>query len=389
MSATIAVVFGVPPGPGGLGVQVANALSALASGDAVVHAVGPAPSAQMAARLGPRIVWHTPPDWLRPGVLAGRWRTGALQYTRDMAIGAFAQATVAVLRPSLCYVFTQVGLETLAWARENGVPAVLESPNGHIANFRRVYEEEARRWCHGIYAGHPSRHMVSRVQEEYALADRIRVSSEWSRRSLVAGGVAGDRLTVLQQVVDTDRFQPGLKPGPAGPLRACFVGTLDLRKGFVYLLDALRMMPAGSMSLDIVGATGDWCCRRLFDRSVQQLDVRCAPGDPVPLLQRAELFVFPTLEDGSPFAVAEAMAAGLPIITTSDNGSAEWVRPETGWIVPARDREALKAAFEAALARRQRLGAMGLTARMDTIVRTAPGRLTEIFEWTMAPLAAA
>ncbi len=389
MNATIAVVFGVPPGVGGLGVQVANALGALASGDAVVHAVGPAPSASLRTQLGPRIVWHTPPESLRPFVLGGRWRTGTLQYTRDTAIGAFAQEAVAAVRPSLCYAFTQVALETLAWARATGVPAVLESPNGHIANFRRVYEEEARRWCHGIYAGHPSRRMVARVEEEYAVADRIRLSSEWSRRSFIAGGVDAGRLTVLPQAVDTGRFQPGPKPRPAGPLRACFVGSLDLRKGFVYLLEALRMLPPGSVSLDIVGATGDWCCRRLFARSAEDLDVRCAAGDPLPVLQRAELFVFPTLEDGSPFAVAEAMAAGLPVITTRDNGSAEWVRPETGWIVPARDSDALKAALEAALASRHRLAEMGLRARADTLARTAVNRHIEIFEWTMAPLAAA
>jgi glycosyltransferase involved in cell wall biosynthesis len=389
VSATIAVLFGVPPGRGGLGVQVANALAALASGDAVVHAIGPTPAAPIAAQLGPRVVWHAPPEWLRPAVLGGRWRTGALQYARDTAMGAFAQETVAALRPSLCYAFTQVALETLAWARANGVTTVLESPNGHIANFRRVYEEEARRWCHGIYPGHPTRLMVARVEEEYALAGRIRVSSDWSRQSFVAGGVAADRLTVLPQAVDTGRFQPGLKPGPAGPLRACFVGLLDLRKGFVYLLEALRMLPDRVVSLDIVGATGDWCCRRLFERSAEHLDVRCVPGDPVPVLQRAELFVFPTLEDGSPFAVAEAMASGLPVITTRDNGSAEWVRPETGWIVPPRDSEALKTALETAIARRHRLAEMGLTARADTLARTTANRQAAIFEWAMAPLAAA
>jgi glycosyltransferase involved in cell wall biosynthesis len=196
-------------------------------------------------------------------------------------------------------------------------------------------------------------------------------------------------VTVLPQVIDSTRFQPGLKPGPSGALRACFVGSLDLRKGFVYLLEALRMLPEGLVSLDIVGATGDWCCRRLFERSAQQLDVRCAPGNPVPLLQRAELFVFPTLEDGSPFAVAEAMASGLPVVTTSDNGSAEWLRAETGWVVPARDSHALKTAIENALARRHRLASMGLTARADTLVRTAPSRHAEIFGWAMAPLAVA
>ena len=90
-------------------------------------------------------------------------------------------------------MFTQVGLETLQWAQESAVPTVLESPNGHIRNFRCVYENKCKAGVPGL-RGHPSPEMVERVEQEYALADRVRVSSRWSKASLVECGVDAQKM---------------------------------------------------------------------------------------------------------------------------------------------------------------------------------------------------
>ena len=367
-----AFVYGVPVGVGGLGVQVGNALRSLALDGAEVHAIGPPPSPSWTAPS--HVVWHAAP---RSWASALHWtplrrRGGLVQHLSDLRIGRFAGQTIERLRPDLCDAFTQVGLESLEWAGRLGVPALLESPNGHIRSFRHVYLEEARRWCGGRYHGHPTGTMVRRVEREYELASRIRVSSEWARASLVAGGVAGTKVSVLQQPVDIRRYAPvAREPRDAGPLRVCFVGSLDLRKGFVYLLRAARMLGAG-VSLELVGGTGDRCCRTLLQHERAGLDVRVAPGDPRPALGRADLFVLPTLEDGSPFAVAEAMASGLPVVTTTATGAAEWVRPgHTGWLTPPASEDGLAAAIESARQRREALPAMGATARADTQRRIA------------------
>ena len=281
----------------------------------------------------------------------------------------------------LCYTFTQVGLETLRWAQANGVHTVVESPNGHIRPFRGVYTTECARWCDSRFLGHPTPAMVARVEKELALADRIRVSSSWSRASLVAGGVDPDRISTLQQPVDLQAFPSLPMPAPDGPLRVCFVGTLDFRKGFVYLLKAVRRC-APHVSLHMIGATGDRCCRRLLEREREGLDVQVAPGDPRPALARAEVFVLPTLEDGSPFAVAEAMASARPVITTTSTGAAEWVRPfETGWVVPPANDEALAGAFRQALDARALLGRMGAAARADTECRAGDRCADALAEW--------
>ena len=84
------------------------------------------------------------------------------------------------------------------------------------------------------------------------------------------------------------------------------------------------------------------------------------------------------------------MACGVPVVTTRDNGSAEWIREgQTGWIVPARDAAALAAALQAAIARRPRLADMGAAARADTVVRTDRRTLEDVFAWAMSGRAVA
>jgi glycosyltransferase involved in cell wall biosynthesis len=146
------------------------------------------------------------------------------------------------------------------------------------------------------------RPLLGPSEEEYRLAGRVRVSSTLAKSSMEAGGVPGTKISILPQPIDTARFSPPSMPrSTSGPIRLCFVGSLDLRKGFVYLLRAMRMLGREAASLEIVGATGNRTCRMLFAREREGLEVINAPGDPVPALRRAELFVFPTLEDGRPW----------------------------------------------------------------------------------------
>lgn len=376
-----AFVHGVPVGAGGLGVQAGNALRALALCSAEVHAIGPGFAAGWNAP--PNVVWHQAPrswtPWL--GRTPLRRQSGLVQHLSDLRIARFARSRLAKVGPDLCYAFTQVALEPLLWARANGVTSIVENPNGHIRAFRRVYVDQTRRWCGRGYPGHPTRAMVDRVEREYALATHIRVSSQWARRSLVEAGIAAERITVLQQSVDLDRFAPsGNTPARHHALRICFVGSLDLRKGFVYLLRAARA--AGSpVEVTFVGATGDRAARQLLERERHGVSLQVTPGDPRPALAGADLFVLPTLEDGSPFAVAEAMACGVPVVTTTCTGAAEWITPgHTGWVVEPASETALAAALDHASGVRGQLRAMGLAARAAT-ERRVEGADQAVADW--------
>jgi len=385
---TTAFVFGVAAGCGGLGLQAANVMSSL-SRNGELHAFGPGRADRWPLPLDvPHPLWHAPARsrYRLARLTPYRWAAGALRHRADRNMARVAARGLDAVRPDLVYAFSQVARESLAWARLRGVATVLESPNGHIRSFRETYAREQARWCSGRYRGHPSIRMVERVEAEYLLADRIRVSSEWARRSLMGGGVPEGKLHVLQQPVNLERFRPPAgREREFGPLRVCFVGSLDLRKGYVYLLRALRRAGAERFRLEIVGATGDRSNRRLFAAERVGLAVDAAPGDPLPAYHRADLFVLPTLEDGSPFAVAEAMACGLPVIVTESCGAAEWVQPgTTGWVVPPADSDALAAALEGALSRRSELADMGRAARADTEARAGLHCLDALARWVTA-----
>lgn len=379
-------MYGTPLGVGGLGTQAGNALRGLALTGATVHAIGPGPGADAVAQALPNVHWHISPSprlaWLRRTPL--RREAGLMQWWKDRHLGRFAKAVTTRVRPDLCYTFTQVGCETLAWAKSAGVASVVESPNGHIRGFRDVYVSETRALCNARYAGHPTEAMTARVERELELADRIRVSAEWSRRSMIAAGIAERRVCSLQQPVDLKRFQPRPWRTSAGPLAICMVGSLDLRKGFIYLLRAARALRDElPLTLQLVGATGDRCSRLLLDRERAGLEVTVAPGDPRDALEASELFVLPTLEDGSPFAVAEAMACGRPVITTHSTGAAEWVRPgESGWVVDARSVTQLADRIREAGRLRTDLPEMGRVARQDTEQRAGIDCDRALAEWT-------
>jgi glycosyltransferase involved in cell wall biosynthesis len=205
--------------------------------------------------------------------------------------------------------------------------------------------------------------MVRRVEDEYRLADWIRVSSTWAKRSLIEGGVAEHKIIVVPQGIDLRRFEPAQRAVRSGPLKLVFVGSVSLGKGFQYLLQAMTRIGARHVSLEIVGATGDPWSHRLLRRMSAGLNVALAPGDPIVAYQRGDLFVLPTLHDGFGLVVAEAMACGLPAIATDACGASEWIDDGSGWVIPRGDGDALVAALDRALTQRHALAEMGRAAR--------------------------
>ncbi|WPF88363.1 glycosyltransferase family 4 protein [Cyanobacterium aponinum AL20118] len=106
-------------------------------------------------------------------------------------------------------------------------------------------------------------------------------------------------------------------------LRILFVGSLDLRKGISYLLQALRKLNPHKFAARIVGSIG------INESKVKEYsDIATFMGklDKPELAKQyewADVFVFPSLSEGSAGVIYEAMAFGLPVITTKSSGS--WV----------------------------------------------------------------
>ncbi|HYN21250.1 MAG TPA: glycosyltransferase family 4 protein, partial [Thermoanaerobaculia bacterium] len=139
---------------------------------------------------------------------------------------------------------------------------------------------------------------------------------------------------------------------PAGYL--LFVGRLRIRKGLEILLEALRQVRERFPEVRLVIA-GDGEHRKVLEKlalgpSVRFLG-RCDAGQVRGLLQSAVALVVPSIYEGMPLVVLEAMESSVPVVASRVSGIPEVVADgETGWLVPPEDPGSLAAALSEVLA---------------------------------------
>jgi glycosyltransferase involved in cell wall biosynthesis len=170
------------------------------------------------------------------------------------------------------------------------------------------------------------------VEEDLSLADVVLVNSHFVQDTFLQCGIPRERIRVIywgpdQAFLDElDRFPfCRLRTRPAqGPLRLLTAGTIEERKGSHILAAALCNVSGAGLDAHVVG---NW--HRRLPEHRQRLEslrhVRLSPGlDRGQLAQamvNADVFLFPSLAEGSARVIFEAMAAGCYIITTPNAGS--------------------------------------------------------------------
>ena len=234
----------------------------------------------------------------------------------------------------------------------------------------------SRRSLNLYQRSHPMSTRLERWLHRYHAA--LVANSAAVAADLVSEGAARERVHIIRNGVDiaafeapVDRVAVRRELGIAdNAFMVIKVANLLRYKGHADLLDAL----AGASprlpypwTLVLVGADGD--CLRPLQRRAQRLGIQanvlwCGSRRDVPrLLAAADLACHVSHEEGSPNAVIEAMAAGLPLVLTDAGGSAEVIGDgEAGELVPVSDVNAIGNAIvtlAANPARRRALGARG------------------------------
>lgn len=231
-----------------------------------------------------------------------------------------------------------------------GGRAVLSYPIAHNRYQKQLYAEEAEH-APEFAAALPRMEWLpqdysDRLEQECETADRIIVGSSFVRQSFADVGYDASRIVVTPYGVDTERFTPRETPRRDGVFRALFVGQIGQRKGMSYLLRGYELFRRPDTDLHIVGSYSPG--HEVYARF--QGSYRHTPHVPqkdLPSLYReADVFVFPSLIEGMPLVVLEAMACGVPVITTT-HGPGDIVRDGVdGFFVPIRDSEAIAARLE-------------------------------------------
>ena len=202
--------------------------------------------------------------------------------------------------------------------------------------------------------------------------DRIVTTGEKLREQMLREtGVAADRVVSIPTGIELGRFHPGDRNAaraqtglPASAALVGIVATLRSWKGHRYLLQALASLGRGDVHLAIVG---DGPQREALEALAKDLGLSARvtfagnQADVAPWMQAFDLFCLPSYaNEGVPQALMQAMACGLPVVTTPVGSIEEIVADgDTGVLVPPQDTERLRDAIARLLgdeASRRKLG---------------------------------
>ena len=243
-----------------------------------------------------------------------------------------------------CDVFhclSSFGRRTHRVAREQlGAVTVCDRGSSHIAYQDEILAEEHRFW--GIPYRPIDRRIVDWELEEYEACDLITVPSTFAYRSFIEKGLPEAKLRKVPYGVDLCTFRP--TPKKDRIFRIIYVGALSLRKGVLYLLQAMQGLRLPQFEVWLIGAA-----LREVRPLLAKYDGLFRYFGPLPRTElyryysQASVFVLPSIEEGLALVQAQAMACGLPVIATTNTGVEDLFNDGVeGFIVPIRDPEAIR-----------------------------------------------
>jgi glycosyltransferase involved in cell wall biosynthesis len=289
-----------------------------------------------------------PSDLVRTLGLVDRGMRKLAAYDRTLRLALlhtllFDRWAARRLEPADCFlVWYKCGLRSMERAKAMGMLTVSQWGGIHP---RRQYEEladEFARW--GVRRRVPP-FVLARSLAEIEGADLLLCASEHARQTFAAEGVPEAKLLTVVNGADPHRFRPA-RADAARPFRALFIGQVGFRKGVPYLLEAWRKLGWHDAELWLAGNV-DREIRPLLARFSDLRGVRFLGyvPNPVATYQGADVFVLPSLQEGSAKVTFEAMACGLPLIATRESGTVARDGVE-GVIVPPRDAAAVAATLD-------------------------------------------
>jgi starch synthase len=276
----------------------------------------------------------------------------------------------AVEAPDALIAISGSSLRTGQELQARGSRLICDRGSSHQRYQERIVAEEYRRW--GVSRPVTDIRDIVREEKIYKVADAITVPSSFAARSFVEEGVPAEKIHVIPYGVRLEQFVRTGAP-PTDKFEVLFAGSVSLRKGVPYLLQAFaqlrhpakRLRVAGSLHPDMKSVLG-----RMPQEQVEFLGPVSQPTLAA-LMSTSHLMVLPSIEEGLALVQGQALACGCPVLASTNTGGEDLFTDSVeGFIVPVRNVESLRERMqqladdptlqvrmsEAALLRVQRIG---------------------------------
>jgi hypothetical protein len=307
-------------------------------------------------------------EFLRYGTLFGRRVTQHLEkQSLDPVVDAF-------------FGFNTGCLETLEMLRKRNILTIVDQIDPARVEEELVFQE-SEKWAGWQEApGRIPEVYFERLSAEWAAATYVVVNSEWSKQALIAQDVAAEKLLVVPVAYEAPRLAASerqVKVNNHTPLIVLWIGTVNLRKGIQYLIGAARRLSRTNIQF-IVGGPVEISEKALATapKNITFLG-RITRDQTAEYYRKAHVFVLPTISDGFAITQVEAMARGLPVITTPNCGQVV-THGIDGLIVAVGDEHSLAQAIAQLDSDRELLSAMSEQALFKSRTFLLPKQVNQI-----------
>jgi glycosyltransferase involved in cell wall biosynthesis len=192
---------------------------------------------------------------------------------------------------------------------------------------------------------------VQREEAEYRAADRIFVASRFAFESFIANGCEPTRLSLVPQATmrapfastEDSRSERIDRIRSGAPVRILFVGSLAYQKGLAEIVQVADHLGKESFRMRIVGtvlpeAAAAVNLRRERFELIGQVSEAALKAH----YDWADVFLFPTLQDGFAAVLSQAASAGVPLLASANCAAPDLIAAgAAGWIVPPFDADGL------------------------------------------------
>ncbi|KAF3889673.1 MULTISPECIES: glycosyltransferase family 4 protein [Nostocales] len=244
------------------------------------------------------------------------------------------------------HVFSGVAEEIFQALSHKRVLKTLVRGSAHIRTQFNLLSEEEKRV--GTKINKPSNWMIDREEREYQLADIIICLSTFAKQSFLEQNVEADKLKVLPLGAQLEKFRPSEQVIEARYqrilsgkcLNVLMVSNFSFQKG-IYDLVNIACNTNYFISLKFIGFITNEAInfKKNISNSIQFISKQAQFDLPM-FYADADVFIFPTIQDGYAMVLAQAQASGLPILTTTNCSSLDIiVEGQTGWVLPIRSPE--------------------------------------------------
>ena len=256
-------------------------------------------------------------------------------------------------------------------AKRRGKACIYDMPIGYFPAWEEAQRNLAKKFLEWLPEGglHSDRFVrPAQKQQEMELADLVIGPSTFVARTIQP--FYDKPFALAPYGVDSEFWHPAVNTSADRPLRFIYAGQASIRKGTPLLLEAWQAADLRDAELVLIG---NW---QLKDSKRNQLPSTVKYFPPCSALelrtqyQSADVFVFPTYFEGFGLVLLEAMACGLPAISSECSAAPDILIPESGLLAPAGDLDAWVDTLRSMNENRDRLPLMSNAARQVGVENT-------------------